>query len=57
MATYRYFPEAETGAYNLACTSDWTPFIDLSMWVEEERTMACLTEDIKNFYNTLQINI
>ena len=55
--TDQYFPEAETGPYNLGSASDWSEFMDLSMWVEEERPMSMLSEDIKNFYNTSKLNI
>lgn len=55
--TDRYFPEAETGPYNLGNASDWSDIVDLSMWVEEEREMSALADDIKDFYNTSGLNI
>ena len=55
--TDRYFPEAETGPYNLGNTSDWSDRMDLSMWVEQERLMHDLPTDIKTFYNTSSLNI
>ena len=55
--TDEYYPEAETGPYNLGNTSDWNSETDLSMWMEETRSMKYLKKDVRKFYDTTGLNL
>ena len=55
--TDEYFPEAETGSYNLGNSSDWNSETDLSMWMEETRPMKYLKKDVRKFYDTTGLNL
>lgn len=55
--TDEYYPEAETGPYNLGNSSDWNSETDLSMWMEETRSMKYLKKDVRKFYDTTGLNL
>ncbi len=55
--TDQYFPEAETGPYNLGNTSSWDDNMDISMWIEDIRPLDNLQKDITAFYDTSKLNI